>query len=168
MRLSRLGEVAFACPFVGRIMVRAKSGTRVPKVWNGTGKVRIGCPFLRTPHCHPGRATLRRETRRACVRERKDSLSASKLTSGVLHRAGLGFKSCSHLIQVFLEPCEHLTDVFRPAQVSDGVSDRVLIFEAQKWGELGFVQFAHALPDIMRQHEIEEHALLTVEMRADL
>lgn len=60
------------------------------------------------------------------------------------------------LIEILLEPREHLSDQLRRAEVGHGIGEGVVIFEAQQRGQLVLVQFLRAHVDVVVEDEIDE------------
>ena len=71
------------------------------------------------------------------------------------------------LVQVLLEADEDLPDVFRLSQICQGIGDGIMVSEAEQRGQFFLIQLLHADADVVREHEIKESLLFTVEMRAD-
>jgi hypothetical protein len=66
-----------------------------------------------------------------------------------------------------LKSREDFADLIRLAEVGHGVSDGIVVFEAEQWRQLFLIKFFHSDVDVMREHEVEEDLLLAVKAGAD-
>ena len=71
------------------------------------------------------------------------------------------------LVQVFLEPGESVSDLFRSPKVRYGIRDGVVVFQLEQWRELLLIQFLHSFAHVVREHEVEEDLLPGIELRTD-
>lgn len=67
---------------------------------------------------------------------------------------------CHSLVEVLLKAGEDLPDLFRPAQVGNGVGDGIVVLEFQQRRQFLLVQFLHPYLDILREYKIQEDLLL--------
>jgi hypothetical protein len=66
------------------------------------------------------------------------------------------------LIQKPLEANENLANLFGSSEIGHGVGNRVMVFQTEQRSQFFLIEFIDANVHVMRQYEIEEHALLGV------
>ena len=53
-------------------------------------------------------------------------------------------------IQAFLKPYEHAPDLFRAAQIGNGISNSIVVFEPEQGREFFLIQFIDAFLYVLR------------------